>query len=127
MKYIFFLFSLPILLFSCQEKKADHENAEGVATKAHVEIKPVTVDPLRMKLLGLWGGKDGPIWEIKTDSIYYFNESKAYPYKLINGDFVIYRTNITGTLWNISVSGDTLKFDDEQGLPVRGYRCRKSK
>lgn len=82
---------------------------------------------LRDSLLGLWGGRGEsmPGWSIGKDSIYYFERSVAYPYKIIDRDFVIYFPDHTGSLRSIRVDYDTMFFLDEQGLTVKAYRFKK--
>ncbi len=69
---------------------------------------------LKLKLLGQWGNlsETTPVWEIQNDSIYYFQESKAYSYIIIDNNFVIDRPNSKAVLRNISVVNDTLSFLD---------------
>ena len=82
------------------------------------------VDVLKTKLLGKWGGlgEDSAVFEIKIDSIYYLQEKKTYPYKILNNDLVIERNGSKGILRNIIVIEDTMTFNDEQGLTTKGYR-----
>ena len=90
--------------------------------------KPITkADSLKLELLGEWGGlgEDSPVWEIRSDSIYYFRESKAYPYQILDNNFIIERSTSKGILKNISVVVDTMTFNDEQGLIIKSYRFKK--
>jgi hypothetical protein len=74
--------------------------------------KPTTIDLLSTKLIGEWGGlnSDIPVWEITSDSIYYFNENKTYHYRITEGAMVIDRTDEKLTFSNISIIADTLIF-----------------
>lgn len=76
--------------------------------------------------MGQWGGlkEDSPIWEIRRDSIYYFQHSKAYPYKIVNRDLIINFPESRAILKNISVISDTLFFSGEEGLQIRAYRFK---
>ncbi|HEY8688533.1 MAG TPA: hypothetical protein VIM07_04800 [Chitinophagaceae bacterium] len=112
MKIIFLL--ITILLVSCSEQtqstnKLTHE------------------DSLKNDLIGQWGGlgEDSPVWDFKKDSIYYYNRSASYPYRIINQDLIIYLPESKGILKNIRVVKDTLFFIDDQGLPVKGYRMNE--
>lgn len=83
-------------------------------------------DNLSQGILGKWGGlgENRPVWEIKADSIYYFQENKAYPYKMNGNDLIIERPDGVVILKNIAVDVDTLMFYHEQGLKVKAYRFR---
>ena len=87
------------------------------------------VDDLKTKLIGHWGGlgEDGPVWEIKNDSIYYYQEKKTYPYQIVDKDLVIERPESKGVLRNISVTKDAMIFYDEQGFQIKGYRFKTNK
>ena len=92
-------------------------------------IKKLTiVDTLKTKLLGQWGGREesAPVWEIRVDSIYYYEEKRTYQYKLLNKDLIIERDESKGILRNISVIEDTMTFNDEH-LIVKGYRFKIKK
>ncbi|HWI92826.1 MAG TPA: hypothetical protein VNT20_16230 [Flavisolibacter sp.] len=75
------------------------------------------LDTLPNGILGKWGGlgESTPVFDIRNDSIYYFQEQKAYPYKMKANDMLIERNNEIGVLKNISVDLDTLIFYDELG------------
>lgn len=105
----------PIFLLSCNSQ--DHKNF----TK-----NTITVNSLKNNLLGSWGGlgESIPVLEIGIDSIYYYQEKKAYPYKVVDRNLIIERTESKGVLRNISVIEDTMIFYDEQGLLIKGYRFR---
>jgi hypothetical protein len=100
------------------------QNSNDATTK-----KVMKVDSLKTKLLEHWGGlgEDSPVWEIKNDSIYYYQEKKTYPYQIIGKDLVVERPESKGVLRNISVVSDTMIFYDEQGLPIKGYRFKAKK
>lgn len=115
MKILFFL--LAALVLSCKE---------STNSRSNLNKNPTQADTLETELIGKWGGlgEDSPVWEISKDSIYYFERAAAYPYKLIDNDFVIYLPESKGKLRNIRVIKDTLFFLDEQGLTVKGYRFK---
>ena len=116
MKAIFY-FSIPFI-FSCTEQQDSKNNS----------VKQLTpFDTLKAKLIGQWGGlgEDVPVWEFRKDSVYYFQQSVAYTYNIINGDLVIYFPESQGVLKNIRVIKDTLFFLDEQGLKGKGFRFKK--
>jgi hypothetical protein len=110
--------SLFIFFVSCDS--ADSNTKTNQYTK---------VDTLKHKLLGQWGGlgEDSAVLEIKIDSIYYLQEKKSYPYKIVDNDLVIERNESKGILRNISVIEDTMTFNDEQGLTTKGYRFKTKK
>jgi hypothetical protein len=98
------------------------------------EIKNTTVkkltadDSLKIELIGKWGGmgEDTPIWDIRPDSIYYYDRSTAYSYKILNSDFIIDLPESKGVLKHVSVIKDTMFFLDEQAnTPIKGYRFPK--
>lgn len=93
-------------------------------TKHHTNV-----DTIKNKLLGQWGGlgEDSAVWEISFDSIYYLQEKKSYPYKIVGNDLVVERNESKGFLRNISVIEDTMTFNDEQGLATKGYRFKAKK
>lgn len=93
--------------------------------KKNTSSKKVTMeDSLKIKLIGKWGGigEGTPVWDIRPDSIYYYERSAAYPYKILNGDFIINLPSSKGVLKQISVIKDTMFFLDEQGNTIKGYR-----
>lgn len=83
-------------------------------------------DSLKIKLLGKWGGigESIPVWEIKQDSIYYYDRSITYPYSIIDGNIIVDFYSSRGILKNILVINDTIFFENELGVPIRGYRFR---
>ena len=102
-----------------------NNNDSNIATTR----KYTTADSLKTKLLGQWGGsgEDSAVWEIRIDSIYYLQEKKTYAYKILDNDLVIERPESKGILRNISVFEDTMTFNDEQGLTIKGYRLKNKK
>jgi hypothetical protein len=88
------------------------------------DLKMFPVDSLKPKLQGNWGrlGEDGPVWEINGDSIYYYQEKKAYHYQIVDKDLTIERPEFKADLRNISVVEDTMTFNDDQGLTINAYR-----
>ncbi len=92
--------------------------------------KQVTkVDSLKNTLVGKWGGlgENSFVLEIKIDSIYYYQENKSYPYKIVANDLIIERLETKAVLRNISVNKDTLIFYDDQGFKIKGYRFNTKK
>ena len=86
-------------------------------------------DSLKIKLIGIWGGlgEESPVWDIRHDSIYYYERSTAYPYEILNGNFIIYQPVSKLILRNISVIIDTMYFLDELNNPITGYRFPPNK
>ncbi|HKO79597.1 MAG TPA: hypothetical protein VJU78_04340 [Chitinophagaceae bacterium] len=84
-------------------------------------------DSLKINLIGKWGGlgESIPVWNIMPDSIYYYGRSAAYPYQILNGDFIIYLPESKGVLKHITVIKDTMSFLDEQNNTIKGYRFTK--
>ncbi len=109
--------SIFVLFISCNDQPQSN----------NISNKLTHNDTLKNKLLGQWGDLENPMWDIRSDSIYYFERSAAYPYELINNDFIIYLPESKGILRNIRVNKDTLFFLDEQGLTVKGYRFKNKK
>lgn len=68
---------------------------------------------LHDQLIGKWGWEGSPVWEIRTDSIYYFEEKKAYAYILEKNQLTIKRQENDAILRNITVNEDTLSFTDD--------------
>jgi hypothetical protein len=87
------------------------------------------IDSLKTQFKGQWGGlgEDDPVFEIKDDLIYYFEEKKTYPYQFAGKDLIIQRTESKGVLKNISVVNDTMTFYDEQGFSIKAYRFKNRK
>lgn len=110
---------LAALLISCNEPPKKAKILQPILKNDSLNIKD--------SLIGKWGALNGksPVWDIRKDSIYYFERSTAYPYKIINCDFVIYFTDHSAALRNIKVVRDTMFFLDENGQTVKGYRFKK--
>ncbi len=85
-------------------------------------------DGLQTKIIGLWGGlgEDSPVWQIKKDSIYYFEEKKSYACRLDDGSLSINYNGRTFFLKDISVIEDTLIFYDEHNIKTFAYRFRNN-
>ncbi|HEX4876774.1 MAG TPA: hypothetical protein VFV31_08900 [Chitinophagaceae bacterium] len=110
-----FISLITILLFvGCTSQRSEDSN--NIAK----------IDSLKTTLLGQWGGlgEASPVLEIKSDSIYYFEEKKSYPYEIIGTDLVIRRAEYIGVLKNISVLQDTMTFYDEQQFSIKAYRFK---
>ena len=115
MKIIFFLTVL--IWSSCKEtSNKRNTNSESISSE----------DSLKNTLIGRWGGlgENRPVFDIKKDSIYYFKRNAAYPYKIVNNNFLIDLPETVGILNNVSVAKDTLFFYDEQGILTKGYRFK---
>lgn len=110
MKKIYFL--LIIFFISCNEQP-------NVTNKANHD------DTIKAKLIGQWGDLKTLGWDIKKDSIYYFERLASYPYKILNNNLIIDLPESKGTLRNIRVIKDTFFWLDEQGLTVKAYRMKK--
>jgi hypothetical protein len=96
-------------------------NTRQGESQFHIKTAP---DSLNQSLIGKWGGlnETTPVWNIKLDSIYYYSEHKSYPYKISKGDLFIYRDSTVGILRNISVTKDTMQFQDPPGVRINAYR-----
>lgn len=87
-------------------------------------------DSVSNTLIGKWGGASDvrPVWEIRKDSIYYFLDSKAYPYKIVGHDMIINLRENQGKFENIHVIRDTLRdtllFFLQSGLEVQAVRYK---
>lgn len=83
-------------------------------------------DSLRLTIVGSWGGpgEDSPVFKIAIDSIYYFQHKRSYPYMIADRDVIIEFPDSKGVLKNVFVVKDTLNFEDEQGLKIKGYRFK---
>ena len=92
-------------------------------------VENSNIDTLKNKIIGLWGGlgEDSAVWNIKADSIYYLQQSAAYPYKLIADSLMIYFPDHTATLHNLSAIQDTLTFKDGMGFKTFAYRFKNKK
>jgi hypothetical protein len=108
---------LMFFLIGCKEK-----------SKVRLSVQSnVQNDCLRDSLIGQWGELNSkPVWNIQKDSIYYFGRSIAYPYKIINHDFVIYFPDHSAVLRSIRVDNDTMFFFLKgDPLLVKAYRIKK--
>jgi hypothetical protein len=83
------------------------------------------IDSLRKNIVGLWGGlnEDRPYWNIRLDSIYYYQEGKAYKYNLYEDSLVIQFPDHFASLNHINVIADTLAFYIDVGK-VYAYRFK---
>ena len=98
-------------LFSCSNYERHHSTSK--------------IDSLRKKIIGLWGGQneERPVLNIGLDSIYYFQEKKAYKYKLYEDSLVIQFPDHFTSLRDINVIADTLVFRIDVGK-VYAYRSK---
>lgn len=92
------------------------------------KTRDTQVDTLKTTILGQWGGfgESSAVLEIRTDSIYYLEEKKAYPYTIIGKDLIIKRPESIAILRNISIVEDTMTFtvNGEQGQTTYAYRFK---
>ena len=93
-------------------------------------IKPIQKisfeDSLINTLIGKWEGSSGtlPAWEIRKDSIYFFEHSKSYAYKIVNKDMIIDFPDYKVKFENIQVIKDTLLFIKRPGWTVQAIRFK---
>jgi hypothetical protein len=102
-------------------------NACNIQPSDNVSAKKLTKeDSLRLQIIGRWGGiaEDSPVFKITIDSIYYFQHGRSYPYKISGTDLTIEFPDSKTVLKNVFVSKDTLNFEDDQGLKIKGYRFK---
>ncbi len=107
--------SLTLTFISCSQ----HDTKNKPSKKLDID------DSLISKLIGKWGGirESTPVWDIRHDSIYYYDRSTAYPYKILNGDFIIDLPESKAVFEDISVVKDTMFFIDAQAhILIRAYR-----
>ena len=119
-KYVsyFVFFLLHVFLFaSCNDNKKGDANPKKKNNNERVK---------KNKMIGKWGGlgEATPVWDIREDSIYYFQHSKAYKYELIDKDMVVNFENYRPVFKNIHVVNDTLFFIDDIGISVRVFRFK---
>ncbi len=114
--YFIFLITQLILFVACNTAQKD----------ADIDKISKTEDSIQNNFVGKWGGLGEalPVWDIRKDSIYYYQYSKAYAYKIINKNMVINFGNSVALLKNITVKNDTLFFIDDVGLLIKGYRFK---
>jgi hypothetical protein len=105
-----------IFLNACNTRTSNNSRAK----------KPTKEDSLRFTIIGPWAGpgEDSPVFKITTDSIYYFQQKRSYPYKIADKDLIIEFPHSKAVLKNIFVFNDTLNFEDEEGLKIKGYRFK---
>lgn len=111
-------FTLCIFLFTaCNNNKENDDKQSKIINQ---------INGVEKSIIGKWGGfgETPPVWDIRKDSIYYFQHSKAYAYKIVNNDMIINFENSPNALRNIHVKNDTLFFIDDVGLLIKGYRFR---
>ena len=83
-------------------------------------------DTIKNILIGKWGGSSDslPVWEIRKDSIYYFEHSRAHPYKIVGHNMIISLPANQGKLGDIHVIKDTFFFTLHPGVEVQAIRFR---
>jgi hypothetical protein len=93
---------------------------------SEIDKKPNKFDSLKNNIIGLWGGlgEDSPVLEIRADSIYYFQKSASYLYKLYKDSLVIYFPDHSAVLKDVSVYKDTLIFKDNMDFKTYAYRFK---
>ncbi len=112
MKFIYLI--LILFLVSCNE---------NIKTQPKISFE----DSITATLIGKWGGQGekDPVWEIRKDSVYYFEHLRAYPYELKNHDLIINLSNNNQVkLENTHVIVDTLFFISHLGLTTRAVRFK---
>jgi hypothetical protein len=93
-------FTLPIVFSNCS-------NAKHPPGKDSVELY------VRLRISGDWANADGlRIWRINADSIYYYDQKKAFPYRLDSLNFSVKPDNSDSFkyLGWVRVEKDTLFF-----------------
>ena len=65
-----------------------------------------------------------PVWEIRKDSIYYFEHSRAYPYKIVGHNIIISLPENQVKLENIHIIKDTFFFTLHLGVEVQTIRFK---
>ena len=95
MKYVYLVFIT--FLFSCSEQ---NKSVQKVSFE----------DTIKNILIGKWGGASDnlPVWQIGKDSIYYFEHSRAYPYKIVGHNMIISLPINQEKLGNIHIIMNTL-------------------
>jgi hypothetical protein len=105
---------LSALCISCNHNGADSGNKDNFYS-------------LKLKIIGKWGGPDGPPGlKITMDSIYLFNLDSAYSYSIMNDTlFIKFPGRDTATvLGKMSVNKDTLTWVDRDGFKTFAYRSK---
>lgn len=119
-KNIGYLICLNIFVFyGCKEYHNRNESANNGEKDKLASIKS--------NIIGKWGsGSGNPAWKITADSIYYLQQSKAYPC-FFRGDtfYVKFDDRDTATAFGtIYFTGDTLRIVQyyNDNLEIRAYR-----
>ncbi|MFN8291659.1 MAG: hypothetical protein U0U70_15485 [Chitinophagaceae bacterium] len=86
-------------------------------------------DSLKKNIIGKWGGeKGGPVFEIRQDSIYYFDKDSSFLYKLNGDTFLVHLPNQDSIVvfGKLRVVGDTLQIIDfnMNNFITYGFRYR---
>jgi hypothetical protein len=116
-KFFFKFFILSFLLLAC----TDNANRES-----HEKKKNENQEINENSIIGQWGGlgEKIPVWDIRKDSIFYYQHLKSYPYKISDNNMLINFEDSITTLRNVIVKKDTLFFTDDAGLFIKGYRFK---
>lgn len=119
MSKFFFIIQCVFLFAKC------HGHKEGNYLGGNKDVQSNII--IENNLIGKWGGLDEktPVWDIRKDSIYYFQHLKVYSYEIINKNMIINFGNSSTVLKNIHVKKDTLFFVDDAGLLIKGYRFKE--
>jgi hypothetical protein len=112
------LFLLLIIITGCNQHPG---------SKNTVPAK-IDADSLKASLTGLWKGmgKNGLIWNIRTDSVCFYQFKAAYSYIIQGRNFIIDLPGGKDTLRNITVIKDTMFFSDEGGSLTKAFRINDS-
>ena len=107
------LFSFYNIFLSCNEQNKSFQ-------------KVSSEDYIKNILIGKWGGSSDslPVWEIRKDSIYYFEHSRAYPYKILDHNMIISLPENQGILGNIHIIKDTFFFTLHLGVEIQAIRFK---
>lgn len=113
MKRIIFLLII-LYLIGCTESSNKKDN----------QRKRISSNDTAKSIIGKWGGlnEEQPVFEIRKDSIYYYQTDKIFSYTMIGKDLVIDFIESKGVLKKIHREADTLIFEDSNGGVIKGYK-----
>ena len=116
--FFFFLILCTLIFSACND---NYENANQESKKNYQ-----TQNVIQNSIIGKWGGlgEATPVWDIRKDSIYYFQHFRAYAYEIINNNMIINFGKSSTELKDIHIKNDTLYFIDDLGLLMKGYRFK---
>ncbi|RFZ85991.1 hypothetical protein DYU05_10515 [Mucilaginibacter terrenus] len=103
---------------SCKDASKKVLSADTIRVVRSVAPHPVKVKKrpsLQARIQGAWtdGSKDGPVIEIRPDSIYYFRHGQAYKYTLSGDQINIFYADFSYS-GKISFANDTLVMDSPE-------------